>query len=298
MSALGFAAMRLPICNGDDALIDIEKTEKLIVSAYDQGITYFDTAYSYHGGNSERVFGSIVKTRGIRENIYIADKCPPWEIHVQEDFERILNEQLERLQTDYIDFYLLHAINSMYWEKIKNLGVIEFLENAKKQGKIRHIGFSFDDSFDVFKTIIDAYSGWECAQIQLNYVDSAYQAGLAGLEYAAKRGIGVVATEPLRGGLLAHPNAAVKKIFSSAAVPRIPSEWALRWLWEKQELSCVLSDMNSLDDIMINCAAASAARPNSLPRSQLAVVEQAAAWYTDHMETLSSDASSCTSCSY
>ncbi|MBQ1984189.1 MAG: aldo/keto reductase, partial [Spirochaetaceae bacterium] len=165
ISVLGFGLMRLPLLLNSEE-IDKEKTRNLVKLAIDQGINYFDTAYPYHHGKSEIVFGEIVKEENLRDKIYIADKMPVWDVKKEEDFYRILDEQLNKLQTDYIDFYLLHAMDAERWEKVKNLNVTKFLENAKSSGKIRHIGFSFHDNFDAFKKMCDEYSGFEFCQLQ------------------------------------------------------------------------------------------------------------------------------------
>ena len=170
ISALGFGCMRLPLVPGTDE-IDKEKTRELIKAAYNEGINYYDTAWPYHHGTSEEVLGSILADENLRDKVYIADKCPVWEIKQESDFDRILDEQLRRLKTDHIDFYLLHAMHESSWEEMKKLHATSFLERAKKLGKIKHIGFSFHDSLDVFKKMIDEYKGWEFCQIQYNYLD-------------------------------------------------------------------------------------------------------------------------------
>ncbi|MDR2898257.1 MAG: aldo/keto reductase, partial [Spirochaetaceae bacterium] len=245
VSNLGFGCMRLPVINDVYADIDSAQSEQLFKIAFDQGVNYFDTAYLYHGGNSEKVLGEALKNLGIRDKVYIADKCPVWQIKDESDWDRILDEQLERLQTDHIDFYLFHALNNDSWEKVLKLNGLKAMERAKQAGKIRYIGFSFHHSLETFKKIIDGYDGWEFTQIQFNYVDTNYQAGLEGLKYAAAKQIGVISMEPLRGGLLATPPKAVTDIFSAADKPRIPAEWALRYVWEYQEITTALSGMNT-----------------------------------------------------
>ncbi len=296
ISTLGFGLMRLPLLPNSEE-IDKEKTRKLVKLAIEQGINYFDTAYPYHQKKSEIIFGEIVKEENLRDKIYIADKMPIWEVEKEEDFYRILDEQLEKLQTSYIDFYLLHALHNESWEKVKNLNGLKFLEKAKAEGKIKHIGFSFHDSIDVFKKIIDEYNDFEFCQIQYNYIDEdgekrTQNPGWQGLKYAGQNEIGVIIMEPLRGGLLANPPAGIKDIFASADVPRLPAEWALRYIWENQEVVTALSGMNDENQILVNCAVASTAFPNSMPNSQMEVIKKAQYWFESKIKV------PCTGCKY
>ncbi len=295
ISVLGFGLMRLPVLEGEGAFsknIDIDATKKLVQEALNQGINYFDTAYIYHEGNSEVVLGKIVNELGIREKIYIADKMPMWLVKEEEDLERLFNEQLTRLDTDYIDFYLLHSLSDKTWELVKKVSAIKFLEQKKKEGKIRHIGFSFHHEFSTFKSIIDHYSGWEFCQIQYNYLDEDYQAGTSGLDYANAHEIGVISMEPLRGGLLANVPKPVIDIFSVAKKPRTPFEWAFRWVWDHQGIITALSGMGKLEEIISNCAIASSGKANSLPSSQISVIEKARDTIKASMKV------PCTGCSY
>ena len=296
ISALGFGCMRLPLVPGTED-IDKEKTRELIKAAYNEGVNYYDTAWPYHHGTSEEVIGSILQEENIRDNVYIADKCPVWEIKEEADFDRILDEQLRRLKTDHIDFYLLHAMHASSWENMKKLHATSFMERAKKLGKIKHIGFSFHDSLDIFKKMIDEYVGWEFCQIQYNYLDDdgekqTSNPGKQALAYAAKHEIGVIAMEPLRGGLLANPPKGVRDIFAAAETPRLPAEWGLRFVWESQEIVTALSGMNDMTQVLVNCATASASFPNSLPQKQLAVVKQAKDWFESRIKV------PCTHCNY
>jgi len=296
ISALGFGCMRLPLVQGTKD-IDKEKTRELIKTAYNEGVNYYDTAWPYHHGTSEEVLGSILAEENLRDSVYIADKCPVWEIKEESDFDKILDEQLRRLKTDHIDFYMLHAMGANQWENMKKLHATSFLERAKKLGKIRHIGFSFHDSLDVFKKMIDEYAGWEFCQIQYNYLDDdgekqTANPGKQALAYAAKHEIGVIAMEPLRGGLLANPPKGVRDIFAAAETPRLPAEWGLRFVWESQEIVTALSGMNDITQVLVNCATASASFPNSLPQKQLAVVKQAKDWFKSRIKV------PCTHCNY
>ena len=296
ISAIGFGLMRLPLLSNSEE-IDKEKTRKLVKLAIDQGINYFDTAYPYHNGKSETVFGEIVKEENLRDKIYIADKMPVWNVEKEEDFYKILDEQLEKLQTNYIDFYLLHALNKDSWEKVKKLNGLTFLEKAKATGKIKHIGFSFHDNLETFKKIVDEYENFEFCQIQYNYIDEDTEKrpqnpGWQGLKYAGKKELGVIIMEPLRGGLLANPPVGVRNIFANAEVPRLPAEWAFRFVWENQEVVTALSGMNSEDQILVNSAVASTAFPNSMPNSQIEVIKKAQTWFDSKIKV------PCTGCRY
>lgn len=296
VSVLGFGLMRLPLLQNSEE-IDKEKTRKLIKLAIEQGVNYFDTAYPYHHGKSEIIFGEIVKEEKLRDKIYIADKMPVWDVKKEEDFYRILDEQLAKLQTDYIDFYLLHAMDANRWEQVKKLNVTNFLEHAKSQGKIKHIGFSFHDNYDAFKKMCDEYDGFEFCQLQYNYIDEdgekrTQNPGWQGLKYAAQKELGVIVMEPLRGGLLANPPIGIRDIFANADIPRLPAEWALRYVWESQEVITALSEMNDETQVLVNCAVASTAFSNSMPKSQLEVVKKAQLWFESRMKV------SCTGCRY
>ncbi len=295
VSALGFGFMRLPTCA--DGSVDVEATRSLVKTAYENGINYYDTAWVYHGGESEKVLGRILEEEGLRDKVYVATKMPCWDIKVYDDFERILDAQLEKLRTDHIDFYLMHAMHKARWEEMMEKGAIKFLEKAKADGKIRHIGFSFHDSIDAFKFIVDSYAGWEFCQIQYNYLDddgekTRANPGKQALEYAAAHEIGVVIMEPLRGGMLANPPKGITDIFKDAPVPRLPAEWGLKFIWERQEVTCVLSGMNEMTQVLSNCAFASNSHPNSMPAKEMDVVMQAKKWFEDRIKV------PCTGCSY
>lgn len=199
VSALGFGAMRLPVINKDHSKIDEPQATRMLHYAIDNGVNYVDTAYIYHGGNSEKWLGRALKN-GYREKVKIATKLPSWFVKEKSDFDRFLNEQLERLQTDTIEVYLLHGLNSTQWPNLRDLDVLEWADQAKQDGRIQHLGFSFHDSLEQFKAIVDAYDRWEVCQIQYNYMDIEFQAGSEGLQYAADRDIAVIIMEPLRGG--------------------------------------------------------------------------------------------------
>ena len=261
ISALGFGMMRLPVIGGETARIDERVAMDMALHAVDRGVNYFDTAYPYHtadfskGGASEPFLAKVLKQVD-RDSLYIATKLPSWHVRSRKDMDRYLEEQLRRLDTESIDCYLLHALNTALWKKLTENGVFEFLESALRSGKIRYAGFSFHDRVELFKEIVDAYD-WTFCQIQYNYFDTNYQAGRAGLEYAAAKDLAVVVMEPLRGGCLVQrlPDEA-KDVLRKAAPERTPAEWALRWVWNHPEVSVVLSGMSDLDQMRENVALA------------------------------------------
>ncbi len=281
-SALGFGAMRLPIIDGDPGKIDEAEATKLIRYTIDHGINYVDTAYPYHRGNSESLLGRALRD-GYRERVKLATKLPCWLVKEREDFDRYLDEQLARLQTGKVDFYLLHALDAESWRTMRDLGVLDWAERAMTDSRIGYLGFSFHDTYEAFQEIVDAYDGWAFCQIQYNYLDENHQAGTRGLEYAADRGLGVVVMEPLRGGLLAG-NAgqrqgkglppSIQALWDSAPVRRGPAEWALQWLWQKSSVSVVLSGMSSLAQLEENIASANRSGPGQLSSDELALVGQ------------------------
>ena len=258
-SILGFGMMRLP--KNEDGTINEAWAIKTLRDAIDNGLTYVDTAYAYK--DSERVTGLCLQD-GYREKVTLATKLPVWMVNNQEDFDRILNEELERLQTDHIDIYLLHALNGERWAHIQKTGIISFAEKAKEAGKIRHIGFSFHDSLDVFKDILYGYDGWEFCQLQLNYMDVAYQAGLEGLRLAHEKGLAVVVMEPLRGGALANVSEEV-----AAMLPGNPVQSALEFLWNLPDVNVVLSGMNETCQVEQNMAIAANAHAGMLTEEDL-----------------------------
>lgn len=257
VSALGFGCMRFPVIGKNNRAIDEEQTTQMVHKAIESGVNYFDTAYPYHAenfskaGESEPFLGKALKN-GLREKVYLATKLPCWLVESREDMDRILDEQLERLQTDYIDFYLLHALNRVTWPKMLDMGVLDFLNNALESGKIRYAGFSYHDELELFKEILDGYN-WSFTQILYNYFDEHFQAGIEGLKYASERGLGVIAMEPLRGGALVNglPLEA-KKVLQEADPGRSLVAWALKWLWKQPEVSMVLSGMSHMDQLNEN----------------------------------------------
>ncbi|MDP6044689.1 MAG: aldo/keto reductase, partial [Phycisphaerae bacterium] len=216
--------------------------------------------YPYHGGNRERVLGKAL-AGGYRDNVTVATKLPPWEVKGPEDFDRLLGEQLARLGCEHIDMYLLHCLQWKWWPHLRDMGILDWLEGAKSDGRIGEIGFSFHDNVDMFKEIVDAYD-WSFCQIQYNYMNEDVQAGTEGLKYAAGKGLGVIVMEPLLGGSLARREGDVGEIWSASGLD--PADTALRWLWNKPEVSLVLSRMSSLDQVKDNIASASRSGVGSL----------------------------------
>jgi predicted aldo/keto reductase-like oxidoreductase len=259
-SVLGFGCMRLPTVDGDPHGPNINEAEaiRMIRRATEGGVNYFDTAYVYHEGNSEAVLGKAL--RGQRDVVKIATKCPVWMIQKESDFDRFLNEQLSRLQTHHIDFYLLHALNKDRWSEIVlKHKLLERAEAAIGDGRIRHLGFSFHDNYESFPDIINGCELWTFCQIQYNYMDTENQAGTKGLKLAAAHGLAVVIMEPLLGGRLARPPSSIRQVIERAGVKRSPADWALQWLWDQPEVSVVLSGMSNMDQVEANLESASRA---------------------------------------
>jgi len=273
-SALGFGAMRLPIIDNDRAKVDEVEAIKMIRYAIDRGVNYIDTAYPYHRGNSEIVVGKALQD-GYRERVRIATKMPIWMVNSQEDMDRFLDEQLKRLQTENVDFYLLHGLNSERWSKLRDLKVFEWAEKAIADGRIQHLGFSFHDEYNVFKDMIDGYDGWTLCQIQYNYLDEEYQAGRKGLQYAASKGLAVIVMEPIAGGMLAiTPPKEIQAIWDTAEVKKTPAEWALRWVWNQPEVSVVLSGMSTMTQVIENVNSAKRSGPNALTEKELELISR------------------------
>jgi predicted aldo/keto reductase-like oxidoreductase len=254
VSALGLGCMRLPARRINKLRAKTEESIELIRYAIDQGINYIDTAWPYHLGDSEKIIGEALKD-GYREKVYLVTKLPMFMVRNSNHFNKYLKTQMKRLRTDYLDGYLFHAVNARNFQKIKTLKLIEKMEHAKKEGTIRSVGFSFHDTLPVFKDVINYYP-WDITQIQYNYVDKNVQATTEGLEHAHKKGIAVVIMEPLKGGSLATPSEEVLALLKSSKVERTPVDLALQFLWNKSEVSVVLSGMNSKRMIEENCRSA------------------------------------------
>lgn len=270
-SVLGFGAMRLPVLDNDMRRIDEPTAIAMIRAAVDGGVNYIDTAYVYHGGTSEALVGKALKD-GYRSRVKVATKMPVWMIGSRADMDRVLGEQLGRLDDTFIDFYLLHSLDRGSWARMRNLGVMRWAELQIKQGRIGHIGFSFHGDLSAFKDICGSHD-WEFCQIQYNYMDTARQAGLKGLRHAASRGMAVIVMEPLKGGRLSQPPEAVDGIFKGSGGGS-PTSWALRWLWDQPQVSLVLSGMSAMEQVRENLATADRAQTGSFTAAEHGAIER------------------------
>ena len=291
VSLLGLGTMRLPVMGKDETAIDEEKAIRLIRYAVDKGVNYVDTAYMYHGGNSEVVLGRALKD-GYREKVFLADKMPIWLAEKAGGIEALFEEQFRRLDVEFIDFYLVHNLTKSIWQDVKEKNVLPFLEKMKAEGRIGKIGFSFHDELDVFKEIVDEYP-WEFCQIQLNFMDKEFQAGVAGLKYAAEKGLPVVIMEPLKGGKLvkALPDS-VAALWESFPVKRTPAEWALRWVADFPEVLTILSGMSEIEEVDENIRILENDSPGSLTEEEKSLIGKVSAEYNNLIKA------SCTACRY
>ena len=290
VSVLGFGAMRLPTL-GDDNKIDIEKATKMMRTAIDNGLTYIDTAYSYHGGMSESFVAGVLKD-GYREKVTIATKIPSWHIKTRKDMDKYLDEQLANLGVDCIDFLLLHTLTKDYWDIYKGNDVESFVETAKKEGKIKHIGFSFHDEIDVFKRIVDEFD-WDFCMVQYNFMDTNYQAGEEGITYAYDKGLGIAIMEPLRGGALVNniPDDVQEKWDSLGGAHSVAG-WALKYIWDDPRVSIILSGMSDMNQVNDNIKEANSAQVNNLTENEKSVINEIKQIY--HSRILVN----CTACNY
>lgn len=296
VSILGFGCMRLPVTDGNPEKIDPQAT-KMLHYALDNGVNLFDTAYSYHSpsaaqsGQSEVWLGNALKD-GYREDVYISTKLPSWLIKKREDLNYYLDKQLEKLQTDYIDFYLLHGLGQSTWPNLDSMGVLEFLDSAHEDGKIRYSGFSFHDKIELFKEIIDSYN-WDLSLIQYNYMDQNFQAGKEGLHYIAERNMGTMIMEPLRGGCLTNNIPLdIQAIWDKAVTKRSLAEWALRFLWDQGEIDTVLSGMSTMEQIIENIKITEEGFAGSLTSDEKNLIEEVIEAYGEKVHVM------CTRCGY
>ena len=290
VSALGFGCMRLPSRKFSLMGADFEESKRIIRYGIDRGINYIDTAWFYHLGESEKFLGEILKD-GYREKVKLVTKLPMPLVRRTEDFERFLSQQMERLQTDFLDIYLFHSMNAGVFEKLKKLSLMDKMEEAQRQGRIGHIGFSFHDTQPVFRDIVDYYD-WDMTQIQYNYMDTAIQATTDGLEYAHSKGIAVVVMEPVKGGTLANPPAEAIEVMDSSSIHRKPVDWALQFIWNKPEVATVLSGMSNMQQVIENCDSAERSGINSLNEEENEVIGRLAEIYRKKILV------PCTSCEY
>lgn len=288
VSILGYGCMRF---TGAGTRINLEKTEKEIMLAVKNGVNYFDTAYIYPG--SEEALGTILERNHCREQVYIADKLPYYLLKNASSAEKLFQEQLKRLKTDHIDFYLMHMLFDVeVWARLQSIGIEEWIAEKKKTGAIRNIGFSFHGDTGTFKALIDAYD-WDFCQIQYNYLDEHTQAGREGLHYAADKGIPVVIMEPLRGGKLVNalPDGA-KKAFAAYPVKRTPAQWAFQWLWDQPEVTCVLSGMNSEEMVQENSRTANEAAVGCFSAAEHSLIDKVRKEINQNLKV------GCTGCGY
>ena len=270
LSILGYGCMRF---TKKGSGIDIGKTEQEILAAYEAGVNYYDTAYIYPG--SESALGEILERNKIRDKVHIATKLPQYLINSASAIDKYFNEELNRLRTDYVDYYLMHHLTDIaMWEKLKKIGILDWIAEKKKSGQIRNIGFSYHGNTDNFLKILNDYE-WDLCQIQYNYLDEVTQAGRAGLQAAYEKGIPVVIMEPLRGGKLVNGLPAdARAAMSKCGRNWSPAEWGLKWLYDQPEVTVVLSGMNSIEMVNENCATASNTPAHSLTEADFAVLEQ------------------------
>lgn len=303
ISVLGYGCMRFTQTAGR---IDLKKAEEEIMTAFRGGVNYYDTAYIY--GGSEAALGEILERNGIRDQVYIATKLPHYLIKTRDSLDKYFEEQLRRLRTNYVDYYLMHMLTDVHtWERLKELGILEWLKEKQESGAIRQVGFSYHGNSDMFCRLVDVYE-WDFCQIQYNYMDENSQAGRRGLQYAYEKGLPVVIMEPLRGGKLVNrlPESATK-IFTDYKVPDrsgsksgqegepvsyTPVQWALKWLWNQPQVTCVLSGMNSVEMIQDNIDTAENTRIGELTEADEAMLQQVVKAINAKMKV------GCTGCGY
>ena len=289
VSLLGMGAMRLP--ETADGEVDEKEAIDIIRSSVDSGVNYVDTAYNYHGGKSEVIVGKALKD-GYRQKVLLADKMPIWMAKDETKMKEIFDTQLERLDVDCIDMYLVHSVNVPNWKRAKKLNLLPFLEEMKAQGKIRYIGFSFHDSYELFEEVLGAYP-WDFCQIQLNYMDKDLQAGVKGLKAAAERGLGVVIMEPLKGGRITDAvPPTVQKIWDEAPIKRTPAEWAFKWLANMPEVTVMLSGMNAESQLQENMKTLSDEHVADLTQEEKDLIDRVSDEYNRLIKY------SCTGCNY
>ncbi len=289
VSLLGMGCMRLPELEG--GTVDETEAIDIIRSAIDAGVNYVDTAYPYHNGQSERIVGKALKD-GYREKVLLADKMPIWLAKDEEHMKKIFDKQLERLDVDCIDMYLVHNVSRPGWKRCKKLNLMPFLEEKKAEGKIKHLGFSFHDKYEFFEEMLEEYP-WEFVQIQLNYMDKNHQAGVKGLKLAASKGLPVIIMEPLKGGRITGDiPPSVQDLWDSAEVKRNPAEWAFKWLANMPEVSLMLSGMSNKEQLEDNIRIVSAPDVNDLTEAEASLIDKVSDEYNRMIKY------SCTGCGY
>jgi Predicted oxidoreductases of the aldo/keto reductase family len=289
LSILGFGCMRLPVL--ENGTVSLRLSKEMIRYAIDHGVNYLDTAWPYHNGESETVVGKSLQD-GYREKVNLATKLPTWLIEKQKDMDKYLDMQMKKLQTDHIDYYLIHALSRDRLDHMEKLGMADFLDDALADGRIKYAGFSYHETPDVFKSCVDAYD-WTFCQIQYNYLDEDYQAGTAGMKYAASKGLGVVVMEPLRGGALTKPVPAIDRLWAGSGIKRSLAEWGLRWVWNHPEVTVVLSGMTTLEQVKEDLKyAESSGMPGIIKPDEMKVYDRVKAAYRERIKV------GCTGCGY
>ena len=294
LSVLGFGCMRLPTRFGGptSAFIDKNKAVKQIRYAIDNGVNYLDTAWPYHMGHSESFLGEHVLTDGYREKVNIATKLPCFSINTKEAIEKTFNKQLDKLNTDVIDYYLLHSLAGGSWDKMLSLGVIEFMDRIRKEGKVRKMGFSFHGKKSDFIKIVDGYN-WDFAQVQFNILDESFQAGIEGIEYAHSKNLGIIVMEPLRGGaLVGKMPSEIHSLYRATDVKRSPVDWALRWILNHPAVTMILSGMNNLEHVKENIRVTEDALPGSMTAQETEIIRSVRNTYNRLLQVR------CTGCAY
>ena len=296
VSRLGFGAMRLPTKNSNNNIDEIEAS-KMLEYGIENGINIIDTAYPYHAegldgnGNSEVFIGNFLNENTLRDEIILQTKSPSWLMEKHSDFEFYLNEQLKKLKTDYIDIYLLHSLTVPDWNKVNDLNVLDFLDDCLSSGQVKHVGFSSHIEVDYLIEILDEYPKWEVVLTQMNYLDEYYQSGIMGLDYLKQTNVGSMIMEPLRGGrLVENIPSDVSKLWNTAEVKRTPVEWALQYLWNRDDVDCVLSGMSSLKQVKENIDIAS--KVDEISANDQELIREVARTYRTHL------GNNCTRCGY
>jgi predicted aldo/keto reductase-like oxidoreductase len=297
ISILSFGCMRLPVINDKADKIDEKKANEMLSYGIDNGINYLDTGYPYHGtdtyqgGESEPFLGNFLST-GYREKVLIATKLPSWAIEKKEDMEYYIDLQLERLQVNQIDVYLIHSVKTKYWENLTKLDVLDFMDQIKSDGKVKYVGFSFHDDLDLLLEVIDSYN-WDVVQTQMNYLDENYQSGINGLQYINALNLGNIIMEPLRGGKLVNNIPSdVNKLWQNFSVKKSPADWAFRYLYNMKEVDTVISGMSTLKQVKENIAIASQGYPDSLTEEEIGLIKEVSKTYKRKK------GNNCTMCGY
>ncbi|MCF7833449.1 MAG: aldo/keto reductase [Candidatus Marinimicrobia bacterium] len=296
VSALGLGTMRLPLSRFIPQKVNVQQSIRMMRHAIDKGINYFDTAWPYHLRQSERIVGKALQD-GYREKVHLTTKLPMFLISRESEFDFYLNSSLKALQTDHVDTYLFHALSKNTFERLKKLKLLDKMKRARDQGKIKYIGFSFHDTLPVFREIVDHFD-WDVVQIQFNYMDTALQAGQEGLEYAASKNMAIVIMEPLKGGQLANPPKEALDVMAASGIERTPVDWALQYLWDRPEVSCVISGMGNMTMINENCASADKSGIESLSEKEKIVIDELVDIYRKNILVPCTDCKYCMPCPF